>query len=158
MGREMEGGWKGREYMYTFGWFMLRFDRKQQNPVEQLSFNKKIKKKLSCEDANIVTKYGQSIWSDDLFMIFVAPFLLFPNEYITLLAKVAWIWRPIYSYCSQRNFFPFSSSFFNRRSLMYISSNVRRNRCWNHDKKYFKVYNNYHLIYLLCTSTLWFIY
>ena len=28
--------------MYTYGWFMLRFDRKQQNSVQQLSFNKKI--------------------------------------------------------------------------------------------------------------------
>ena len=27
--------------MYTYGWFMLRFDRKQQNSVELLSFNKK---------------------------------------------------------------------------------------------------------------------
>ena len=26
-------------YMYTYGWFMLRFDRKQQNSVKQLSFN-----------------------------------------------------------------------------------------------------------------------
>ena len=33
---------KGRGYMYTCGWFMLRFDRKQQNSVKQLSFNKKI--------------------------------------------------------------------------------------------------------------------
>ena len=31
--------------MYTYGWFMLTFDRKQQNSVKQLSFNKKIKKK-----------------------------------------------------------------------------------------------------------------
>ena len=34
------GGWegssKGREYMYTYGWFMLMFDRKQQNSVKQL--------------------------------------------------------------------------------------------------------------------------
>ena len=27
--------------MYTYGWFMLRFDRKQQNSVKQLFFNKK---------------------------------------------------------------------------------------------------------------------
>ena len=43
VGREMGGGSKGREYMYTYGWFMLRFDRKQQNSVKQLSFNKKNK-------------------------------------------------------------------------------------------------------------------
>ena len=35
-----EGGSKGRGYMYTYGRFMLRFDRKQQNSVKQLSFNK----------------------------------------------------------------------------------------------------------------------
>ena len=36
-----EGGSRGRGYMYTCGWFMLRFERKQQNSVKQLSFNKK---------------------------------------------------------------------------------------------------------------------
>ena len=41
-GGRWEGGSKGREYMYTYGWFMLRFDRKQQNSVKQLSFQKKI--------------------------------------------------------------------------------------------------------------------
>ena len=35
-----EGGSRGRGYMYTYGWFMLWFDRKQQNSVKQLSFNK----------------------------------------------------------------------------------------------------------------------
>ena len=29
---------------YTYGWFMLRFDRKQQNSVKQLSSNKNINK------------------------------------------------------------------------------------------------------------------
>ena len=38
-----EGGSKGWGYTYTYGWFMLRFDRKQ-NSVKQLSFNKKINK------------------------------------------------------------------------------------------------------------------
>ena len=41
-GGRWEGGSKGRGYMYTYGWFMLRLDRKQQNSVKQLSFNKKI--------------------------------------------------------------------------------------------------------------------
>ena len=36
-----EGVLKGKGYMYTYAWFMLRFDRKQQNSVKQLSFNKK---------------------------------------------------------------------------------------------------------------------
>ena len=39
-GGNWEGGSKGREYMYIYDWFMLRFDRKQ-NSVKQLSFNKK---------------------------------------------------------------------------------------------------------------------
>ena len=33
-------GSKGRGYMYTYGGFMLKFDRTQQNSVKQLSFNK----------------------------------------------------------------------------------------------------------------------
>ena len=41
-GRRWEGGSKGRGYMYTYGWLLLMFDRKQQNSVKQLSFNKKI--------------------------------------------------------------------------------------------------------------------
>ena len=40
-GGRWEGGSKGRGYMYTYGRFLLRFDRKQQNCVKQLSFNKK---------------------------------------------------------------------------------------------------------------------
>ena len=38
-GEWWEGVPKVRGYMYTYGWFMLRFDRKQQNSVKQLSFN-----------------------------------------------------------------------------------------------------------------------
>ena len=46
-GGRWEGGSRGRGHMYTYGWFMLRFDRKQ-NSVKQLSFNKKqIKKNIS---------------------------------------------------------------------------------------------------------------
>ena len=40
-GRIWEGGSKGRGYVYTYGRFMLRFDRKQHNSVKQLSLNKK---------------------------------------------------------------------------------------------------------------------
>ena len=47
MGRRWEGGSKGRGYMYTYGWFMLEFDREQQNSIKQLSFNKNIKFKIS---------------------------------------------------------------------------------------------------------------
>ena len=41
-GGRWEGSSKGTGYMYTCGWFMLRFDRKQQNSLKQLSFSKKI--------------------------------------------------------------------------------------------------------------------
>ena len=34
-----EGGSRGGGYMCTYGWFMLRFDIKEQNSVKQLSFN-----------------------------------------------------------------------------------------------------------------------
>ena len=44
-GWDGEGVPKGRGYVYTYGWFILRFDRKQQNSVKQLFFNKKKKKK-----------------------------------------------------------------------------------------------------------------
>ena len=36
-GERWEGSSKRKGYMYTCGWFMLRFDRKQQNSVKQLS-------------------------------------------------------------------------------------------------------------------------
>ena len=41
-GLDGEGDSKGRRYMYTYGWFMLSFDRKKQNSEKQLSFNKEI--------------------------------------------------------------------------------------------------------------------
>ena len=44
-GRRWERGSKGRGYMFTYGQFTLRFDRKHQNSVNQLSFNKKNKLK-----------------------------------------------------------------------------------------------------------------
>ena len=44
---------KGRGHMYTYGLFMLRFDRKQQNSVKQLSFSKKIKNKSLSDNSNI---------------------------------------------------------------------------------------------------------
>ena len=45
-GGRWEGGSRGRGHVYTYGWFMLRFNRKQQNSVKQLSFNYKINKFL----------------------------------------------------------------------------------------------------------------
>ena len=38
-GGRWEGGSRGRGQMYTYGWFMLMSDRKQQNSVKQLYFN-----------------------------------------------------------------------------------------------------------------------
>ena len=34
-----EGLSKGRGYMYAYDWFMLKFDVKQKNSLNQLSFN-----------------------------------------------------------------------------------------------------------------------
>ena len=38
-GGRWEGGLGGKGHGCTYGWFLLMFDRKQQNSVEQLSFN-----------------------------------------------------------------------------------------------------------------------
>ena len=46
MGRRWQGGSRGRGQS-PYGWFMLRFDRKQQNSVKQSSFSKK-KNFLNC--------------------------------------------------------------------------------------------------------------
>ena len=37
-----EGGSDGRGHMYTYGWFIFRFDRKPQNSAKQLFFYWKI--------------------------------------------------------------------------------------------------------------------
>ena len=50
---------KGRRYMYTYGRFMLRFDRKQQNSVKQLSLikNEFLKKWFfNCSSSSSVTQ------------------------------------------------------------------------------------------------------
>ena len=60
-GGRWEGGSKGRAYMYTYGWLLLMFDRKQQNSVKQLSFNKKInwiKKKQQPSASNRINSEG----------------------------------------------------------------------------------------------------
>ena len=38
-GGRWDGGSKGKGCMCTYGWFMLKFDRKEQHSVKQLSFN-----------------------------------------------------------------------------------------------------------------------
>ena len=42
-GGRWERGSQGSIHIYTYGWFMLMFDRKQQNSIKQLSFNLKNK-------------------------------------------------------------------------------------------------------------------
>ena len=37
--RDMGGGLGGRVHGYTYGWFLLMYDRKPQNSVKQLSFD-----------------------------------------------------------------------------------------------------------------------
>ena len=46
-GGKWEGSSKGRGCMYTYDWFMLRFDRKQQNSIKQLPFANPYESKLS---------------------------------------------------------------------------------------------------------------
>ena len=50
-GQRWEGVSKGRGYMYIYDWFMLRFDRKQQNSINRLSF-----KKISLKNSNALNK------------------------------------------------------------------------------------------------------
>ena len=59
-GGRLEGDSKGRGYMYTYGWFMLRLDRKQQNFVKQLSFNKKQNKTKQNQTPKISTTLKQN--------------------------------------------------------------------------------------------------
>ena len=48
-----EGGFKREGNMYTYGLFMLRFDRKQHNSVKK---NLSIKKKKKSRDITLLTK------------------------------------------------------------------------------------------------------
>ena len=53
-GGRCERGSRGRGHMYTYGWFMLMFGKKQQNPIKQLSFNLKIN--LKKKSLHAITK------------------------------------------------------------------------------------------------------
>ena len=75
---EGRDGSKGRGYMCTYGWFMLRFDRKEQNSVKQLSFNKKYislknTKKYGQKYLKIVTKWRQSSSMENAVHVFLPP-------------------------------------------------------------------------------------
>ena len=55
-----EGGGRGVQewkLMYTRGRFMLKFDRKQQNSVKQLSFNKKQILKINFQNTILLHNY-----------------------------------------------------------------------------------------------------
>ena len=56
--------------MYTYGWFILRFDRKQQNSVKQLSFIKKLIKKQKETEKIIQNKGKFIIFRENLELIF----------------------------------------------------------------------------------------
>ena len=69
-GGRWEGASKARGYMYTYGWFILRFDRKQQNSVKQLSFIKKLIKKQKETEKIIQNKGKFIIFRENLELIF----------------------------------------------------------------------------------------
>ena len=48
-----DGGSKGRRDTYAYGWFMLMFDRKQQNSVKQLSYKKISQEKKTAHNTNV---------------------------------------------------------------------------------------------------------
>ena len=59
-----------RVFIYTYGWFILRFDRKQQNSVKQLSFIKKLIKKQKETEKIIQNKGKFIIFRENLELIF----------------------------------------------------------------------------------------
>ena len=75
--------WGGRKLsrlkmnMYAYGWFMLRFDRKQQNSTKQSSFNKKnmnykkMNKISECENVKKEKLGYRANWVENYFMLFV---------------------------------------------------------------------------------------
>ena len=70
MGREKGESFRREGYMYTYGWFILRFDRKQQNSVKQLSFIKKLIKKQKETEKIIQNKGKFIIFRENLELIF----------------------------------------------------------------------------------------
>ena len=62
-GGRWEGGSKGRGYMYTYGWFMLRFDRKQQKSVNYASIIMSIIKSMIMLQLKKKKKKNGEVWS-----------------------------------------------------------------------------------------------
>ena len=89
-GGRWERGSKGRGYMYIYGWFMLRFDRKQQNSVKQLSFNKKYKLKK----INYLPLHPFSLpnpWQQMIFFFFLLSPCLVTKSSLTLCSPMNYI-------------------------------------------------------------------
>ena len=73
MGKEMGERFKRKRIYIYLCQFMLRFDRKQQNSVNQLSFNKKkIKKKFPIQKKEKCLKQEKNF----CFLIVLIPILL----------------------------------------------------------------------------------
>ena len=54
-GWDWEGGSKGKGYMSTYGWFALKFDRKQQNFVKQFNFVQSLSRVWFCDPMDCST-------------------------------------------------------------------------------------------------------
>ena len=57
-----EGGSEGRGYMHTYGWFMLRFDRKQNSVKQFLQLKNKTKQTYLC----YVQSFKPAVWAENL--------------------------------------------------------------------------------------------
>ena len=105
-GGRWEGGSKGRGYMCTYGWFMLRFDRKQQNSIKQLSF---IKKKKS-QHRGYVQKIVTVSWEEK--SLHHTDFIFFNDHRSSLKRLIGWFLAvrglcccmPASSSCSERGY------------------------------------------------------
>ena len=77
-GERWEGSSKEKGYMYTYGWFRLRFARKQQNSVKQLSFNKKKKTSMVWPLVTSPVYFHRLLAA--LLVLSAASFLIYPNK------------------------------------------------------------------------------
>ena len=68
-GKEIMGRWfERKEYMYTYGLFMLRFERKQQNSEKQLPLRKKKKRRRRRIKEELLTVFNSGCISFLIFM------------------------------------------------------------------------------------------
>ena len=116
----LRGSFKGRGYMYTCGWFMLRFDRKQQNSIKQLSFNKKkkIKKSFTLTESPLQpnrTSWGDSWYQGCVFSSWAA-WVNYNSAKRAL--GLEWTWLYMWPWVSV---LPFQASALCIRSLLFLS-------------------------------------